>query len=292
MIRVVQFEREAQHSADRPERDVTLVPGHAHAENLFAFPQPKADDAHVGYRRRIRTRHRIGQRKGRHVDALGQARQVIVFLLVGAVMNQQLGRPQRIGHHHRDGQRARARTELHHDLRMQISGELQPAILLRNNHAKETLVLDELPHLRRQVLIHVRGFPIGHHRAQLLDFIVEKRNLCRRQARLRIGMQHVPVGLAGKQLALPPHRAGVNRFLLGLRHRRQDLAVDRQQRVGDQRAAQRGHVEHGSNGDKHRAGRKQRRERKHRREPCQCHQQRAACGCPCKARCVHVSERE
>ena len=220
LLRVVQLDGKAKHGADRPQRDVALVPGHTHAQYLFTLPRALADDADIGNGGGIRPCHRVGQRKGRHVDALGQARQVIVLLRFGAVVNQQLSRPQRIWHHHRHRQRAGARAQLHHHLRMQIRRKLQAAIFFRNNHPEKTLVLDELPHLRRQVLIHMGGVPVVAHCAHLLDLVVEKRNLGRRQARLRVSVQHIPVRLAGKQLTLPPHRAGVNRLLLGLRHRR------------------------------------------------------------------------
>ena len=45
MVGVVEPEREAEQRRDRPERDVALLPGDAHAEDLAAFPDALADDA-------------------------------------------------------------------------------------------------------------------------------------------------------------------------------------------------------------------------------------------------------
>ncbi len=65
----------------------------------------------------------------------------------------------------------------------------------------------------------------------------------RREAR-RLGREQLaPLGRAGEQLAVPPHRAGFERFALGLRHRRQQLDVRLEEAAADDRLAQRADVQ-------------------------------------------------
>src|SRR3989441_9473420 len=68
---------------------------------------------------------------------------------------------------------------------MHGGGEFLAAVFLRDDHPEEALVLDELPSVRRQVLIDLRRFPVVHHRAQLLGLVVEERLLLGRQLRPR-----------------------------------------------------------------------------------------------------------
>src|SRR5690606_36969717 len=60
------------------------------------------------------------------------------------------------------------------------------------------------------------------------------------QLGLGLGQQHVPLGHAGEQLTFEADRAGLQRRLLGVRQRRQDLGVEAQRVAGDQRLPQRG----------------------------------------------------
>ncbi|MNF63096.1 hypothetical protein D3C84_447890 [compost metagenome] len=93
VIRVAQLEGQPQHSRDRGQGDVALVPGQAHAEHLFPFPFALADDAEVGNGAGIRTRFRAGQGEAGDLLADCQTGQVVVFLLVSAVVLQQFARP-------------------------------------------------------------------------------------------------------------------------------------------------------------------------------------------------------
>src|SRR6267143_3583366 len=58
---------------------------------------------------------------------------------------------------------------------MQGRGELLAAVFFRDDHPEEAFVLDELPSVRRQVLIDLRRLPVVHHRAQLLGLVVQER---------------------------------------------------------------------------------------------------------------------
>ena len=94
VVGVVGAEREAEQRRDRTQRDVALVPGDAQAEHALAFVLAPADDAVVGDRRRVGAGVRVGQREARDLEALGEARQVVALLLVGAVV-QRAARPAR-----------------------------------------------------------------------------------------------------------------------------------------------------------------------------------------------------
>jgi hypothetical protein len=93
---IEELEREPEDRRDRAQRDVTLLPREADPEDLFPLVHALADDAEIGDRARVRTRFRVGEREARDLEALGEAREVVVLLLLGAVMDQELGRPQRI----------------------------------------------------------------------------------------------------------------------------------------------------------------------------------------------------
>ncbi|MNH18258.1 hypothetical protein D3C79_779560 [compost metagenome] len=93
VVRVAQLEGQPQHGGNRCQGDVALVPGQAHAEHLFPFPFSLADDAEVRDGARIRTRFRAGQGEAGDLLADGEAGQVMVFLLLGAIVLQQLTRP-------------------------------------------------------------------------------------------------------------------------------------------------------------------------------------------------------
>ena len=122
---------------------------------------------------------------------------------------------------------------------MRERGKAEAAVLLGDDHAEEALVLDELPRVRRQIVQFVRDLPVVQHRAQFLDRAVDESLFLGAERRLGKREQLVPVGLAAEQIAVPPHRAGIERFLLGLRHLRQDFAEQREQRRAKHSAAQR-----------------------------------------------------
>ena len=95
-------------------------------------------------------------------------------------------------------------------------GEAQAAVLLRNDHSEEPVLLDEVPQLGGQVRVDVGDLPVVDALAQLLHRAVEERLLLRGQLRLGVGQQLVPVRLAGEQVALEADRARFQRDPLGL----------------------------------------------------------------------------
>ena len=122
---------------------------------------------------------------------------------------------------------------------MRKRGKAQSAELLGNDHAQEASILDELPHVRRQVLVDVGRLPVAGHAAQCVDFMVEEALFFVGQCRPRRIEQPPPVRAAGEEFAVPPYRAGFERITLGLRHRRHQLAECRQHAIADQLAPQR-----------------------------------------------------
>ena len=108
MIRVGQFEREAEHGRDRTERDVALVPVEPDAQHLFPVECAAADHAGVGHGCGVRTGLRTGQTEAGDFLATRQPWKPIVALRLRAELQQQLAGAERIGHHrcHRGGERA------------------------------------------------------------------------------------------------------------------------------------------------------------------------------------------
>jgi hypothetical protein len=86
VIRVVQAYREAQQCRYWAEGDIAFFPGHAHAQHFLALPWAPAYDAAVRDRRGIRTRVGIGEAKAGNLQPLGEARQIVIALLIRAVM--------------------------------------------------------------------------------------------------------------------------------------------------------------------------------------------------------------
>ncbi len=67
---------------------------------------------------------------------------------------------------------------------MRLRGEAQATVVLRNDHAEETFILDELPSLRRQILTGMGDIPVVQHAAQLLDLVIKEGLLFVAQSRL------------------------------------------------------------------------------------------------------------
>ncbi|MCY1414230.1 hypothetical protein D9M71_296730 [compost metagenome] len=231
------LEGQAEQGGDRAEGDVALFPGQAQAEHFLAFPLALADHADVGHAAGVRAGQRAGQGEAGDFLALRQARQVVLALLVGAVVQQQFGRAEGVRHHHRGGEVAAAGGELHHHLGVGEGGEALAAVFLGDDQAEEALLPDEGPGVFRQVHAPAE-LPVVDHGAELLGGAVDEGLLLFAQLRARVVQQLVPVRPAAEQLAVPPHGAGLDGLALGVGHRRQRLAEPGEQRRAEQRAAQ------------------------------------------------------
>jgi hypothetical protein len=98
MLGIVELEREAEHRCDRRERDVALVPVESNPDDLAALPSAFADDAVVDERRRVGADARRRQREARYLFAACEPRKPMLLLLVRAVVQQELGGPERVRH--------------------------------------------------------------------------------------------------------------------------------------------------------------------------------------------------
>jgi hypothetical protein len=251
MVGIDRAKREAEHRRDGAERDVALAPRHAKAERLASFERAVADNADVGDRRCVGARVRARQCEAGDIVAARETRQIVILLRIGAVVQQKLGGAERVRHHHRYGGRRAARGKLHDDLRMRVRGVAFAAVLHRDDHPEEALVLDELPGLRRQVLPDGRRFPVVREIAELLAFVVEKRLLLCCQLCRAVAEQRVPVRTPREERGVPPDGARFNRIALGLRHVGQDPAEDTEHAPAHPRAAQRPDRQHERGDDQH-----------------------------------------
>ena len=169
VIGIVELEGEPQHGRDRPERDVALVPIEPDADDLAALVGAAAHDAGIHHRGRVRSGFRAGQAEARDFAGVGETRQPVILLRLGAELMQQLARAERVRNHGGHGDRDRAGRELANDLRMRVGGKPEAAIGLRNDHRKELVRLEIGPDLGRQVAQLPGDGPIVEHPAQLLD---------------------------------------------------------------------------------------------------------------------------
>ena len=87
-------ERQPDHRRHRRQRDVALGEVEPQPQHLLALPLAAADHAGVGNGGGVRADARAGEGEARDFLAARQARQVVILLLLGAVVLQQLGRPQ------------------------------------------------------------------------------------------------------------------------------------------------------------------------------------------------------
>jgi hypothetical protein len=230
VFRIADAEGESHHRGDRRERDVALFPTHAQTEHLVAFVNAMADDAHIGHAGSIGPCIRPRKREAGNVVAACKARQIVGLLRVGAVVQQQLRRPQRIGHHHRHGGGDAAGGDFTDDRRVRLSGEAETAEFLRDDHTEEAVGFDEVPGCLRQVVVLLNP-PVVQHGAEIFHGPGEERFFFDGERCFRRLQQHAPVRFAGEEFRVPPHGAGFDSLALGVRHGRQAVAVPSQQRT-------------------------------------------------------------
>ena len=236
-------EGEADHRRDGRERDVALGEIEPNADDLTALPHAAADDAGIRNGGGIGTGPRTGEGEAGHFLAAREAGQVMALLLLGAIVVEQLGGAERIGHRDGGGAGGAAARELGEHAGMRVGGELEAAIALGDDHREEAARLEEIPDLRRHVAQLMGDGPVIDHPAQLFARPVEEGLLLGGQLR-RAGRQQLrPLGRAREQLPVPPDRAGLQCLPLRLRHRRQQLQVGLHERPGDDRLAQRPQIE-------------------------------------------------
>ncbi|MND88793.1 hypothetical protein D3C80_808260 [compost metagenome] len=238
MIRVIQFERQAQHGRNRCQRDIAFVPGQAHAQHLFALPLTHADGADVRNGPGIGTGFRAGQGETRDLVAARQAWQVMVFLFVSTVMLQQFTGAEGVWHADGDGQNTGNTGQFLQHASLSIRREVQAAVLFLDDHREEAVFFQVRPQFRGQIGQFVGDLEVVGHAASFFHRAVNKRLLFGGQLRFRVIMQLVPVRRPAEQIAFPPGGTGFDRFLFGGGHRRHYLAERTQRRCRQHRTAQ------------------------------------------------------
>jgi hypothetical protein len=178
----------------------------------------------------------------------------VLLLGVGAVLQQQLGRAQRVRHANQVGDRVAGGLQSRDHFGLRHGRQLEATVLARDDHAEEPFPLQEIHDMRRNLGPLGVQFPRFGHAAEFGDRAVEERTIAFGELGLAGAEQLLPVRLAGKQFAVPPHGAGVDRLFLGIGQTGQRLAVPavqrRRQHGGPQRAEaeraehQRGGAEH------------------------------------------------
>ncbi len=148
LVGVEHAECEADHGGHGGKGDVALVEVQPQPQHLAALPGTAADDAGVRDRAGVGAGARPGEGEARHLLPARQARQVVVLLLLGAVVVEQLRGPEGVGHRDGGGAGGAAAGDQRQHARVGVGGELKPAVLLRDDHGEEATALEEIPHLQ------------------------------------------------------------------------------------------------------------------------------------------------
>ena len=120
---------------------------------------------------------------------------------------------------------------------MRVCRKTHPPVFFGDDHAKEALVFDELPDVRWQIVEFMGNLPLISHRTQCFGGAIDESLLLCSDLGGGVVEQLVPVWLSTEKIAIPPHGAGVERLTLGLRHLREQLLVDLENRRGQQTLA-------------------------------------------------------
>ena len=231
VLRIVHLEGQPEHGSHWRQCDVALVPGNRQAETLPALEFAHAHNAGIGHCASVAARLWAGQGEAGDVLAAGQTRQVVLALLFGTVLHQQFGRAQRIGHHGGHGRAGAARGDLRDDGGMCQCREAEPAILFRDDHAEELLVLQVLPGGGLQILVDVHDVPVVDHPAERLCLIRQKGLFGRAEGGHGQGQPLLPVRGPLEQVGFPPGVARFQGLLLGIAHGRQDALEELENRT-------------------------------------------------------------
>ena len=192
-----------------------------------------ADHAGIDHRGGVGSGFRAGQAEAGNLLAAREPRQPVILLRLGAELQQQFARAERVRHHGGDRRADRARRQFADHFRMGVSGKSQPAILLGNDHREEFARFQEIPDFRRQVVPLPIDLPVVEHAAELFDGAGEELLFLRRQLRRREGQKLPPIGIAGEQLGIPPDVAGLDGFALGIGQARQRVLRQAKDRLGE-----------------------------------------------------------
>ena len=221
-IGIACLECEAEYGAGRTQRDIAFRPVDIEAQDFAAFMFTLADDPVIGHRAGIGTGIRAGQGKRRYFLTLGEAREVVIFLLVRAVMHQQFARAQRVGHHDGDPGGQAAAGDFHDHFRLRPGRKLQAAVFFRDDHAEKLVFPDAVPGFFRQIVQIIVDMPVIQGCTKFCDRPFDESLFFVAEFRYRNIQQFLPVWLATEQIAIPPDGTGVYGFFFRAGHWRQN----------------------------------------------------------------------
>ena len=232
LIRIVESEGDPDEGRPRSQGDVALLPVEAHPEYLFTVHFFLDDDSMARHRAgSIGTRSRFGQGKTGHLLALRQPRKQAVFLFLGAVMEQQFSRAQRVGNHDGDRQRITDRGRPRDHGRHRSSREAQPSVTLRDDHAEEAMLGQEIEGLFGKGSALPVSPGIGQVN-QFLDRTVEEFLLPGGQFRGAPGEPFIPVGGTTEEFSIPAHGSAIECFSFRGADGREKITNDSHHREG------------------------------------------------------------
>ena len=94
VVGIVSVKSETEQGRHGAQSDVALFPRQPETERGLSLVLSHADDTGVGNRGRIRTRARIGERETRNLETPRQPWEVVLLLLIGPIVEQELTRSQ------------------------------------------------------------------------------------------------------------------------------------------------------------------------------------------------------
>ncbi len=244
LFRVEQAECQAHHSGNRRQGDPAFLEIEAHPDHFLAIDDLLADHAGIRQRGGVGACAGAGQAKTGDFTAIGQARQIVILLCLGAVLEQQLTGAQGVGD--TDGHHQRfvgGKLLQYHGLR--LGREAQTTVLLRDDHAEEAFLLQVIPQFLGQVGTLLGDVPGVAHACRLGALHIQKGLLFFAQPVILEIQQRLPLGLAGKQLSIPGDAARFQRGALGGRHLGGHFLEGGKDAWGQPEATQGGQTGHG-----------------------------------------------
>ena len=151
----------------------------------------------------------------------------MVFLLLGAVLDEQLARTKGIGYAHRHHERL-VGCQFLQNCRLRLGREFEATVFLGNDHPEETFLLEEVPQLFGQISPLDRHVPGVTHGNCLDTLIVDEGLFFLAQAGIAVDQQVVPVRPTSEQFTVPADRTGFESHFLSLGNLRCDLLEHRE----------------------------------------------------------------
>ena len=168
----------------------------------------------------------------------------MIFLVRGAVVDQEFRGPERVGHHYGDGERHGTGRQLADDGAVRGRGESKPPEFLRDDDTVEPVLLEVIPEFRRQIPVPV-DLPVIGQAARGFRGAAEKCPFFFAQFGIGFAVQTSEIGFAGEEVAVNPYASGFDGGLFGRRDgwKEAEGLKDSEDPGGDQYAAERPEVE-------------------------------------------------